>query len=95
MQYEPGETPAHDAFIKAWMYCGVWSDDNIPGHVHDITYNNIYILKDEAVPTPEILLNGADAEHLIENVTVENVYLNGEKFTPTVSKNQFTKNITV
>lgn len=95
MQYEPGDTPAHDAFIKAWMYCGVWSDDNIPGHVHDITYKNIYVIKDEAVPTPEILLNGADAEHLIENVTVENVYLNGEKFTPTVSKNQFTKNITV
>ena len=95
MQYEPGDEPAHDAFIKAWMYCGVWSDDNIPGHVHDITYRNIYIFKDEAVPMPEVLFNGADAEHLIENVTVGDVYLNGEKIKPQINKNEFAKNITV
>ena len=95
MKYEPGDVPAHDAFIKDWMYCGVWSNDNIPGHVHGVTYKNIRIYKDEEVPMPVILLNGADAEHTVSDITLSGVYLNGEKITPTVEKNEFIQNITI
>ncbi len=95
MEYAPGDVPAHDAFIKDWMYCGVWSDYNLLGHVHDITYRNISIFKDDAVPAPAAVFNGGDETHPIENVTVENVTLNGEKFTPEINKNEFAKNITV
>lgn len=89
MLYEPGTVPAHDAFIRAWMYCGVWTDDNIPGHVHDIYYENIRVYKDEEVPEPAVLLNGADGEHRIENVTVSGVLLNGKPLTPRVEHNEF------
>lgn len=93
MIYEPGDVPAHDAFIKDWMYCGVWTDDNILGHVHDIKYSGIYIIKDEKVPEPTAILEGGDETHPMENITIENVYINGEKFEPQIKKNDFTKNI--
>lgn len=93
MEYDPGDVPAHDAFIKDWMYCGVWSDDNILGYVHDIVYRNIRIFKDEAVPTPIALFNGGDKEHPIEKITVDGVYLNGEKMTPQLQTNDYTGKI--
>ncbi len=95
MIYEPENEPAHDAFIKDWMYCGVWSDDNILGHVHDIIYRNIYITKDESVPAPKAVFEGGDETHIIENITVENVKINGEKFIPEITKNRFTENIKI
>ena len=93
MVYDPGDVPAHDAFIKDWMYCGVWSDYNILGHVHNITYRNIRIIKDEEVPVPAAIFNGGDETHPIENITLENIYLNGEKITPQTDKNEFAENI--
>ncbi len=93
MEYEPGNVPAHDAFIKNWMYCGVWSNDNIPGYVHDIKYNNIFIIKDDDVPTPETVFEGADENHIMENITAENIYLNGKKISPYARKNKYTENI--
>lgn len=93
MEYNPGDEPAHDAFIKDWMYCGVWSDDNILGHVHDIKYKNIFITKDEEVPMPVAIFYGGDETHPIENITVENVFVNGQKIIPQTSENDFAKDI--
>lgn len=93
MVYDAGDVPAHDAFIKDWMYCGVWSDDNILGHVHDIKYKNIRIIKDDEVPMPVALFEGGDETHPIENITVENVFVNGEKINPQIKRNDFAKNI--
>lgn len=93
MEYDPGDEPAHDAFIKDWMYCGVWSNDNILGHVHDIKYNNIHIFKDEKVPMPAAVFNGGDETHPIENITVENVFVNGERIIPEIEMNDFARNI--
>lgn len=95
MEYDPGSEPAHDAFIKDWMYCGVWSDDNILGYVHDIRYSNIFIFLDEEVPMPEAVFNGGDESHPIENITVENVFVNGKKIKPQIKENRFAKNISV
>lgn len=95
MEYNPGDEPAHDAFIKDWMYCGVWSDDNILGHVHDIRYSNIRIIKDDAVPTPAAVFEGGDETHVIENITVENVTVNGEKIDFQTKENSFAKNINI
>lgn len=91
--YDPGDLPAHDWFIRDWMYCDMWSQDHLLGHVHEISYNDIFIYKDEAVPMPMALFRGGDAEHLVENVRVENVYCNGEKITPVAQCNDFTQNI--
>lgn len=93
MVYEPGDEPAHDAFIKNWMYCGMWSDDNILGYVHDIKYNNIRIIKDKEVPMPLAVFKGGDKTHPMENITVENVYVNGEKIVPQTKRNDFTRKI--
>ncbi len=95
MEYAPGDEPAHDAFIKDWMYCGVWSDDNILGHVHDIRYSNIFITKDNEVPMPAAVFEGGDETHPIENITVENVFVNGEKIDFPVKQNDFARNIKV
>lgn len=95
MEYDPGDEPAHDAFIKDFMYCGVWSDDNILGHVHDIKYKNIFITKDEEVPMPVAIFNGGDETHPIENITVENVFVNGQKIIPQTSENDFAKDIEI
>lgn len=95
MKYEPGDEPAHDAFIKDWMYCGVWTDDKILGHVHDIRYSNIFITRDAEVPMPGAVFNGGDENHPIENITIENVFVNGKKTEPEINKNSFAKNITV
>lgn len=95
MEYNPGDEPAHDAFIKDFMYCGVWSDDNILGHVHDIKYKNIFITKDEEVPMPLAIFNGGDENRPIENITVENVFMNGQKIQPQTSENDFAKNIKI
>lgn len=95
MEYNPGDEPAHDAFIKDFMYCGVWSDDNILGHVHDIKYKNILITKDEEVPMPVAIFNGGDETHPIEKITVENVFVNGQKIVPQTSGNDFAKDIEI
>lgn len=93
--YEPGEEPAHDAFIKAWMYCGVWTKDNIPGHVHDITYRNIRVYKDENVPEPGVVFNGADERHGIENVTLDGIFMNGQPLRPMITANEYTAGIMI
>lgn len=93
MAYEPGDEPAHDAFIKDWMYCGVWSKYNLLGHVHNIKYRNIHIIKDDEVPTPVAVFNGGDETHPIEDITVENVFVNGEKIIPKTETNDFARNI--
>ncbi len=89
MPYEPGPEPASLPFIKAWMYCGRWSDDNILGHVHDISYDNVRLFVDNGVKIPKIALDGADSDHRIENVSVRNVTVNGKPAKPEAELNAF------
>ena len=89
MVYAPPEEPNGAEIGKAWQYCGMWSPDNILGNVRDVTYRNIRILADPEVPEPCFRFDGADAEHRIDRVRIENVYYNGKPHTPRVTTNAF------
>ncbi len=45
-------------------------------HIHDITFKNIYVTAN-TMPKSEFF--GFDSEHSVDNITIENLYLNGEK----------------
>ncbi len=95
MVYDPPKEPNHKDIGHIWMYCGMWSPDNIPGLVRDVTYRNISIITDPEVDEPVFCFDGADAEHDINGVTIENVRCNGNRYLPRVVKNQFAKNIKI
>ena len=81
--YTPKETPWAGAIIRAFMYWGSWW---VPGEprfksVHDITYRNIQIFKDEEVPMPAIGFNGSQAELGFSDILIDGIYCNGEKLT--------------
>ena len=75
------------------MYCNMWTKDGILGQVHDITYRDIYIITDDGMPMPACGFSGANEEHMVQNVTIDGLYWNGEKVTPAVNANPFARNI--
>ncbi len=95
MVYEPGDTPTNPAVINNWMYCNTWSPYGILGHIDDIHYKNIRVYADPEVPALYNTLRGADADHLCQDITIENFVVNGEKQVPTVMMNDFTKNVVI
>ena len=79
--------------ISLWINEAVWSRSAERGHIDGVTFENI---KAERVKNPVIQLLGYDDAHLIENVTVSDVFVDGKKLTEqSVRKNEFVKNITV
>ena len=95
MVYAPPAEPNHHDAARAWLYCGMWSPDNIPGKLRDVTYRNIRIFADPEVPEPNFAFSGADAEHDVDGVTIESVYYNGSRYLPRVFKNEFVGKVDV
>ena len=93
MVYAPPEEFWLPDVIKVWMYCNMWTKDGILGHVHDITYKDIYIYTDEGMPVPPVSVSGADETHRAENITIDGMYVNGVKVTPAVNTGPFTGTI--
>ena len=93
MVYAPPEEFWLPDVIKVWMYCNMWTKDGILGHVHDITYKDIYIYTDEGMPKPPVSVSGADETHRAENITIDGMYVNGVKVTPAINTNPFTGRI--
>ncbi len=93
MEYAPPEEFWVPDVIRVWMYCNMWTKDGILGQVHDITYRDIYILTDDGMPMPACGFSGADEEHLVQNVTIDGLYWNGEKVTPKINANPFARDI--
>lgn len=101
--YAPADVPVLPEAIRAWMYCGVWSPDNIPGHVHNVRYKNIALLTDPGVADAATLRTnrwvqflGADAEHRVSDVVIENLTVNGERLDRRVMDvNEFTNDINI
>jgi len=46
------------------------------GHISDITFRDIHVLSERMPPS---FFEGYDAEHLVSNVTIEGLYLNGTR----------------
>lgn len=93
MVYEPSDGFYVPDVIHIWMYCNMWTHDGILGHVHDITYKDIYIYTDEGMPSPAITFDSADEEHRIERVTIDGIYVNGERIEPRVKADRFCRDI--
>jgi len=70
----------------------VWGKDEEAGHVRDIIVDGVS-LHGAVIPPTEIF--GYDAEHLVEQVTIKNVRLNGEVVKPELTNNEFVRDITV
>ncbi len=95
MIYAPPDEPNHHDAARAWLYCGLWSPDNIPGKLRNVTYRNIEILADDEVPEPIFSFSGADGEHDVSDITIESVFYNGERYLPRVLKNEFVRKVDV
>ena len=70
------------------------SPDGIPGHVHDIRYENIRVFADPEVPEPAVCISGADEEHLAEDITISGYTVNGKRRI-LLEKGEFTGRVTI
>ncbi len=79
--------------ISLWINEAVWSHSDERGHINGVTFENIQA---ERVANPAIQFLGYDCGHLVENVTLSDVFVNGTKVTgSSVMTNEFVKNVTV
>ncbi len=80
-------------FISLWINKAVWSHSEERGHINGVTFENIYA---DRVANPAIQFLGYDGDHLVENVMLSNVFVNGTKVTDSsIVANEFVRNITV
>lgn len=80
-------------FLSLWINTAIWSTSKDRGHIKDILFEDITA---ENVLRPTVQLLGYDASHLVENVVIKNVSVNGKKITSAdVKTNEFVKNVTV
>ena len=80
-------------FLSLWINTAIWSTSKDRGHIRDILFEDITA---ENVLRPTVQLLGYDASHLVENVVIKNVSVNGKKITAAdVKTNEFVKNVTV
>jgi hypothetical protein len=54
----------------------MWSHDALRGRVDDIRFKDIEVT---AWATPELYFAGLDAEHQVQNVSIENLRVNGRR----------------
>ena len=96
-KYEPRKEIFPADLMFADMYVGVWSKDMIYGHTHDISYKNITVYMDNEVPTPFVQFKGGTPENWAENITIENLVINGKKITDfseiNYKEHEFSRNI--
>lgn len=79
-------------FISLWINKAVWTSDQDRGHIKGISFKNIHA---SGAPLP-VELKGFDESHLVEDVTFQDVTLNGKDLTLDMIKtNGFTKNISI
>jgi hypothetical protein len=76
--------------ISLWIGKAVWTLDGERGHIDGVSFNHI---RADANP-PRIELKGFDAQHAVENVLFEDVFVNGLPLLPEgVKTNEFTRQI--
>lgn len=72
----------------------MWSKDSIRGRIDNIHFKDIKV---KAWHTPRSTLRGYDAEHLVQNVTVENLRINGQRIIDMASggftQNEFVRHV--
>lgn len=79
--------------IEVGMEADIWSQTGTLGNIRNIIFKDIYHLGDN---TPKVQLIGGDKEHLVENITFDNVIIHGQSLTGKesfITINEFTKDI--
>ena len=75
---------------------GYCTYDDQRGHIQDIHFQDIEVTS-PAIPLS--WLRGYDAEHLVQNVTIENLRINGQKVTDPkvagITSNEFVQKVTI
>ena len=61
------------AIIEIFLYCGVWSNDELYGKISDVTFKDVSVFSDSEIFPSYISLKGYDEEHSIKNVTLQNI----------------------
>lgn len=96
MRFEPSR--GYPALIWAGIAGGRFSNMPYKGQIFDVTYKDIQVLTDDPHSPVGICLLGKDAEHGVQNITLENLTINGIRqtdFEPLIHKNEFVSQITV
>ena len=79
--------------ISLWINKAVWSSGSERGHIEDVRFENILA---DGVINPTVELLGYDADHQVENVSLDRITVNGVPFNEKYLKiNKFVKNIQI
>ena len=79
--------------ISLWINKAVWSSGSERGHIEDVRFENILA---DGVINPTVELLGYDADHQVENVSLDRITVNGVPFDEKYLKiNKFVKNIQI
>ena len=62
------------SLINCWIGSDFWGHDKTRGHVKGLAFKNVAVT---GRTVPEIRLNGCDETHLIEDVRIENLRMQG------------------
>lgn len=94
-----GDAGDNNQLIDFNIAASGWSTTAGRGQIKDVLVENVTVLNTEAGVTPPTRIYGYDEEHMIENVTIKNVVINGTKITNTKDLkariNDYTANIIV
>lgn len=97
-QHSDDETFRSQRNVPQLIYAGFggdmfYSNDRIKGNISRVTFRNIQVLSDTAMPS--VTLEGYDAEHMVSNVTIESLTFNGEPVTDpaAICTNQYTSGV--
>lgn len=82
--------------VNCWIGADMWGHDHGRGRINGARFKNITVTGGNF---PSSTFTGCDADHLIENVTFENLRINGKLImdlpAAKISTNSFTRNIQV
>jgi hypothetical protein len=78
--------------ISLWIGKAVWTRDEARGHIQDVVFKNVRAVGKD----PKIELTGFGEANVVENVTLENVTINGQPLKAAeVKSNAFVKNVKI
>lgn len=94
-----GDAGDNNQLIDFSIAASGWSSTPNRGIIKDVLIENLTVLNTDAGVTPPSRFYGYDDEHMVENVTIRNVIINGTKVTSlkelNVRTNAYTTNIIV
>lgn len=94
-----GDAGDNNQLIDFNIAASGWSSTANRGKIKDVVIENLTVLKTDSDVTPPSRIYGYDEEHMVENVAIKNVVINGKKITGNkdlnAKINSYTANITV